>query len=88
MFGEHLEKRLKQMASDMIEACGKRYREKNPRPKILTPSIIFRVGRHFEIWIKKGGLIGGTSSDYLLPSECCVMVNVILDCKTQVIHRE
>jgi len=25
MFGEHLEKRLKQMASDMIEACGKRY---------------------------------------------------------------
>ena len=66
MFGEHLEKRLKQMASDMIEACGK------------------RVGRHFEVWIKKGGLIGGTSSDYLLPSECCVMVNVILDCKTQV----
>lgn len=29
MFGEHLEKRLKQMASDMIEACGKRYRGKN-----------------------------------------------------------
>jgi hypothetical protein len=27
MFGEHLEKRLKQMASDMIEACGKRYRK-------------------------------------------------------------
>lgn len=25
MFGEHLEKRLKQMASDMIEACAKRY---------------------------------------------------------------
>ncbi|CAF1641370.1 unnamed protein product, partial [Adineta ricciae] len=65
MFGEHLEKRLKQMASDMIEACGK------------------RVSRHFEIWIKKGGLIGGTNSDYLLPSECCVMVNVILDCKAQ-----
>ncbi|CAF3923276.1 unnamed protein product [Adineta steineri] len=65
MFGEHLEKRLKQMASDMIEACGK------------------RVWRHFEIWIKKGGLIGGTNSDYLLPSECCVMVNVILDCKAQ-----
>ncbi|CAF1570491.1 unnamed protein product [Rotaria sp. Silwood1] len=65
IFAEHLEKRLKQMASDMIEACGK------------------RVWRHFEIWIKKGGLIGGTSSDYLLPSECCVMVNVILDCKSQ-----
>jgi hypothetical protein len=33
MFGEHLEKRLKQMASDMIEACGKRYgayRENEP----------------------------------------------------------
>ncbi|CAF4831552.1 unnamed protein product, partial [Rotaria socialis] len=44
---------------------------------------MFRVWRHFEIWIKKGGLIGGTSSDYLLPSECCVMVNVILDCKVQ-----
>ncbi|CAF1039924.1 unnamed protein product [Rotaria sordida] len=65
IFAEHLEKRLKQMASDMIEACGK------------------RVCRHFENWIKKGGLIGGTSSDYLLPSECCVMVNVILDCKAQ-----
>jgi len=44
----------------------------------------FRVWRHFEAWLKKGGLIGGTSSDYLLPSECCVMVNVILDCKAQV----
>lgn len=44
----------------------------------------FRVWRHFETWMKKGGLIGGTSSDYLLPSECCVMVNVILDCKSQV----
>jgi len=54
------------MASDMIEACGK------------------RVWRHFEIWMKKGGLIGGTNSDYLLPSECCVMINVILDCKAQV----
>ncbi|CAF0748850.1 unnamed protein product [Adineta ricciae] len=65
IFGEHLEKRLKQMASDMIEACGK------------------RVYRHFETWMKKGGLISGTSSDYLLPAECCVMVNVILDCKAQ-----
>jgi hypothetical protein len=46
--------------------------------------IIFRVSRNFEIWIKKGGLIGGLGSDYLLPSECCVMVNVILDCKAQV----
>ncbi|CAF0842404.1 unnamed protein product [Adineta steineri] len=61
----HWKKRLKQMASDMIEACGK------------------RVWRHFEAWMKKGGLIGGTSCDYLLPSECCVMVNVILDCKVQ-----
>lgn len=43
-----------------------------------------RVWRHFENWMKKGGLIGGTSSDYLLPSECCVMINVILDCKAQV----
>ena len=43
-----------------------------------------RIWRHFENWMKKGGLISGTSSDYLLPSECCVMVNVILDCKVQV----
>jgi hypothetical protein len=48
---------------------------------------LFRVSRHFEVWIKKGGLIGGTSSDYLLPSECCVMINVILDCKAQVNKR-
>lgn len=57
------------MASDMIEACGK------------------RVWRHYENWMKKGGLITGTSSDYLLPSECCVMINVILDCKAQVIDQ-
>ena len=50
----------------------------------MANRICYRVSRHFEIWIKKGGLIGGTSSDYLLPSECCVMVNVILDCKAQV----
>ena len=43
-----------------------------------------RVWRHFETWMKKGGLITSTSSDYLLPSECCVMINVILDCKVQV----
>ena len=43
-----------------------------------------RVWRHFEAWMKKGGLISGTNSDYLLPSECCVMVNVLLDCKVQV----
>ena len=65
-----MEKRLKQMASDMIEACGK------------------RVWRHYENWMKRGGLITGTNSDYLLPSECCVMINVILDCKAQVNHLE
>jgi hypothetical protein len=70
------------MASDMIEACGKRYIEH--LSFIPINEILFRVCRHFEIWIKKGGLIGGTSSDYLLPSECCVMINVILDCKVQV----
>ena len=64
-----MEKRLKQMASDMIEACGK------------------RVWRHFENWMKKGGLISGPNSDYLLASECCVMINVILDCKAQVIQQ-
>jgi hypothetical protein len=42
-----------------------------------------RVWRHYENWMKKGGLISGTNSDYLLPSECCVMINVLLDCKAQ-----
>lgn len=46
-----------------------------------------RVWRHFENWMKKGGLISGTNADYLLPSECCVMINVILDCKAQVLKR-
>ena len=88
MFAEHLEKRLKQMASDMIEACGKRsVQSENEEGGESTTECFFvscRVSRHFEIWMKKGGLIGGTSSDYLLPAECCVMINVILDCKTQV----
>ncbi len=69
VFAEHLENRLKQMASDMIEACSA------------------RVMKHFDSWMKKGIIILNTNSgtDYVFPHECCVMVNVIIDCKAQVI---
>ena len=68
VFAEHLENRLKQMASDMIEACSA------------------RVIKHFDSWMKKGIIILNTNSgtDYILPHECCVMINVIIDCKAQV----
>ena len=65
VFAEHLEHRLKQMAADMIEACGT------------------RVMKHFDSWMKKGIVILNTGTDYVFPQECCVMVNVIIDCKSQ-----
>lgn len=65
VFAEHLEHRLKQMASDMIEACAT------------------RVMKHFDSWMKKGIILLATSTDYVFPQECCVMVNVIVDCKAQ-----
>ena len=43
-----------------------------------------RVMKHFEASMKKGAIIGGNGTDYLFSNECCVMVNVILDCKSQV----
>ena len=68
VFAEHLENRLKQMAADMIEACST------------------RVMKHFDSWMKKGLIILNTNSgtDYIFPHECCVMINVIIDCKAQV----
>jgi hypothetical protein len=34
--------------------------------------------------MKKGAIIGGNSTDYVFSNECCVMVDVIIDCKAQV----
>lgn len=65
VFAEHLESRLKEMASDMIEACST------------------RVSKHFDNWMKKGIILLTTGTDYVFPQECCVMVNVIIDCKAQ-----
>ena len=44
----------------------------------------FRIVRHFDNWMKKGAIIGGNSTDYTFSNECCVMVDVIIDCKAQV----
>ncbi|KAI3383369.1 hypothetical protein SNEBB_009004 [Seison nebaliae] len=44
-----------------------------------------RVAKYFEQWMKKGSLLGAAGCDYLLPSECCVMVNVINDCKSRAV---
>lgn len=67
VFSEHLEHRLKQMACDMIEAC------------------TTRVAKHFDAWMKKGIVILNTNSgtDYVFPPECGVMINVMVECKSQ-----
>ena len=46
-----------------------------------------RVMKHYDGWMKKGIIILNTNSgtDYVFPHECCVMINVIIDCKAQVI---
>ncbi|KAG7198307.1 hypothetical protein KM043_005710 [Ampulex compressa] len=62
-FRQHLEQRLKLMASDMIESC------------------IQRTDTAFQQWLKKG--VTFISTDYIIPSEMCAMVNVILDAKNQ-----
>jgi len=36
--------------------------------------------KSFEAWLKKGG----KSADYLIYTEMCVMMNVIIDCKNRV----
>ena len=43
--------------------------------------------KHYDGWMKKGIIILNTNSgtDYVFPHECCVMINVIIDCKAQVI---
>ena len=46
---------------------------------ILNP-FFFRTLTSFELWMKKGG----KSTDYFLPTEMLVMINVVLDYKNQV----
>ena len=67
VFGEHLEHRLKQMASDMIEAC--------------TSRVMKHFDGWMKKGIVILNTNSGT--DYLFPAECGVMVNVIIDCKAQ-----
>ena len=40
-----------------------------------------RTDNAFQTWLKKGTTFNST--DYVLPPECCAMVNVILDAKAQ-----
>jgi MUN domain len=40
----------------------------------------FRAVKAFEAWLKKGG----KGTDYIVPTEMLVMMNVIADFKTQV----
>ncbi|CAH1784696.1 unnamed protein product [Owenia fusiformis] len=61
VFAEHLDHRLKLMASDMIEAAAK------------------RTLKSFEALLKRGG----KGTDYVIPTEVAVMVNVIIDFKNQ-----
>lgn len=41
----------------------------------------FRTDSAFQQWLKKG--VTFISTDYIIPSEMCAMVNVILDAKNQ-----
>lgn len=47
----------------------------------MIESCITRTDQAFQQWLKKG--TGFISTDYVLPSEMCAMVNVILDAKNQ-----
>lgn len=62
-FRQHLEQRLKMMATEMIEQC------------------IQRTDSSFQSWLKKN--VAFISTDYVIPSEMCAMVDVILDAKNQ-----
>lgn len=42
---------------------------------------VFRTENAFQQWLKKG--VTFISTDYIIPSEMCAMVNVILDAKNQ-----
>jgi hypothetical protein len=48
------------------------------RLKYFLPS---RTDNAFQQWLKKG--VTFISTDYIIPSEMCAMVNVILDAKNQ-----
>ncbi|XP_076620487.1 calcium-dependent secretion activator 1 isoform X2 [Colletes latitarsis] len=47
----------------------------------MIESCIQRTDAAFQQWLKKG--VTFTSTDYIIPSEMCAMVNVILDAKNQ-----
>ncbi|CAL4078804.1 unnamed protein product, partial [Meganyctiphanes norvegica] len=47
----------------------------------MIESCITRTDQAYQNWLKKG--TGFVSTDYVLPSEMCAMVNVILDAKNQ-----
>ncbi|XP_014468672.1 PREDICTED: calcium-dependent secretion activator isoform X3 [Dinoponera quadriceps] len=47
----------------------------------MVESCIQRTDTAFQQWLKKG--VTFTSTDYIIPSEMCAMVNVILDAKNQ-----
>lgn len=47
----------------------------------MIESCIQRTDAGFQQWLKKG--VTFTSTDYIIPSEMCAMVNVILDAKNQ-----
>ncbi|XP_043678091.1 calcium-dependent secretion activator isoform X2 [Vespula pensylvanica] len=47
----------------------------------MIESCIQRTDTAFQQWLKKG--VTFTSTDYIIPSEMCAMVNVILDAKNQ-----
>lgn len=99
VFAEHLEHRLKLMASDMIEAAASRYSriliwatwcfsqyivDVLVQCKSTTCHVFFcaryRTLKAFELWLKRGS----KSTDYLVPTEMLVMINVVIDFKNQV----
>ncbi|XP_064633820.1 calcium-dependent secretion activator 1-like isoform X2 [Lineus longissimus] len=53
------------------------------RLKLMAADMIEAAGKRtlkaFELWLKKGG----KGTDFIFHSECCVMMNVIIDCKNQ-----
>lgn len=48
----------------------------------MIESCIQRTDGSFQSWLKKGG-VPFISTDYIVPTEMCAMINVMLDAKNQ-----
>ncbi|KFD52566.1 hypothetical protein M513_06600 [Trichuris suis] len=79
-FSRHLEDRMKRMASDMILKCAEKFLDFYDATMPRFNFVFYRTLSVFEQWLSRAK----RSTDYIIPTEVCVMVNVIFDSKNRV----